>query len=72
MVYVLEFQDGKWRSCGEIAAFGPDVEEARVFRQVITINEGENFYNWTYRGKAFDFRGNGKSTDPSSAFSAAL
>lgn len=72
VVYVLEFQDGKWRSCGEIAAFGPDVEEARVFRQVITINEGENFYNWTYRGKAFDFRGNGKSTDPSSAFSAAL
>lgn len=71
VVYVLEFKDGKWRSCGEIAAFGPDVVEARVFRQVITINEGDNFYNWTYRGSAFDFRGNGKSTDPSTAFSAA-
>ena len=71
VVYVLEFKDGKWRSCGEIAAFGPDVEEARVFRQVITINAGSNFYNWTYRGSSFDFRGNGKAADPASACSLA-
>lgn len=71
VVYVLEFKDGKWRSCGEIAAFGKGVEECRVFRQVITIEDGSNFYNWTYRGSGFDFRGNGKSSDPASAFSAA-
>lgn len=70
VVYVLTY-DGAWKSVGEIAAFGPDVEECRVFRQVITINDGKTMYTWTYRGSSFDFRASSGSTDPASAFAAA-
>lgn len=67
VVYVLEFKDGKWRSCGEIAAFDANIEECRIFRQVITIDTVNNFYTWTYRGSSFGFRSKDGSNDPATA-----
>lgn len=71
VVYVLEYAGGAWKSLGEMAAFGEEVEECRVFRQVVTLSDGKKMYTWTYRGSAFDFRSNTGSSDPASAFSAA-
>ena len=66
VVYVYSFENEAWKAIGTIAAFGPEVRECRIFRQVITIEAGTNLYTWTYRGGKFVFRSSTGSKDPSS------
>lgn len=66
VVYVFAYQNNSWKGIGTIAAFGPEVCECRIFRQVITIEAGGNLYTWTYRGGRFAFRSSTGSKDPAS------
>jgi len=69
VAYVYGYEKDCWKALGEIAAFGPEIYDCRIFRQAITVEDGENLHTWTYRGGKFVFRSSNGSKDPSSLLS---
>ncbi len=61
-VEVYEYTSGEWRPIGRLNAPG---KEIRVFRQVVSIREGEVLRSWTWHGSRFDFKASDGSADPS-------
>lgn len=61
-VVVYNYAAGQWSAVGHISAPG---KEIRVFRQVISIREGDVLRSWTWHGKGFDFKASDGSSDPS-------
>ena len=68
--YIIQYYSGKWESIGEIAAFGNNISECRIFRQAITIKNPSSgaLYSWTCHGRKFDFKASDGTKDPSSLF----
>lgn len=55
-VSLYRFQDGGWLP----AAHTDPVEgrEIRVFRQVVSVRNGDTLHSWTWHGKGFDYKSN--------------
>ena len=68
--YIIQYYGGNWESIGEIAAFGSNISECRVFRQAITIKHPASgaLYTWTCHGRKFDFKASDGTRDPSTLF----
>ena len=61
-VCVYQYTSGQWQAVGRLNAPG---KEIRVFRQVVSIREGEVLRSWTWHGNRFDFKASDGSEDPS-------
>ena len=61
-VTVYQYAAGQWTVADRLNAPG---KEIRVFRQVVSIREGEVLRSWTWHGKRFDFKASDGSADPS-------
>jgi len=59
-VYTLG--EGRWEPVGRMEA--PDAKEIRVFRQVVTIRQGETLCTWTWHDTRFDFKSSDNSAEP--------
>ena len=60
-VVVYQYAAGQWAVADHLNAPG---KEIRVFRQVISIREGDVLRSWTWHGKKFDFKASDGSADP--------
>ena len=61
-VVVYQYAAGQWTVADRLNAPG---KEIRVFRQVVSIREGDILRSWTWHGKRFDFKASDGSADPS-------
>ncbi len=61
-VVVYRYSSGEWTVAGRLNAPG---KEIRVFRQVVSIRDGEVLRSWTWHGNRFDFKASDGSADPS-------
>jgi len=58
---VYQYVSGQWQAVGRLNAPGTEI---RVFRQVVSIREGDVLRSWTWHGKRFDFKASDGSADP--------
>ena len=65
-IHILEYGGAAgWYSIGEMVTRGKKVDEARVFRQAVTMKSGAGvMYTWTFHDDHFTFLSSDKVNDP--------
>lgn len=55
-LYMYKLAAGDWIPAGHIDPV--DGKELRVFRQVISVRDGDTLHSWTWHGNQFDYKSN--------------
>lgn len=53
---LYSLRDGKWLPAGQTEPV--DGKEMRVFRQVVSVRNGDTLHSWTWHGNGFDYKSN--------------
>lgn len=62
-ISIFRLQGGRWEVLKQMSAVG--ATEARVFRQVVSVRQGDVLSSWTWRGGRFEFKSSDGSPEPS-------
>ena len=63
-IWVYALNDGSWNALKMMSVRG--AKEVRIFRQVISVRQGEALCSWTWHGDKFDYKASDGSAEPTS------